>query len=365
MLGAMLYDFITANSAEILALSREKLTSRKVPIPTSMELTEGLPVFLAQLVTILRGDTGEESRDHDNVVASARLHGEQLQRMGVSVGQVVHDYGSICQSVTELADKQHVAITAEEFQTFNRCLDDAIAEAVTTFGAQRDHDVGATQLGFLAHEMRNLLSTAMLTYGALSRGSVGIQGSTGTLHGRSLRRMKVLIDRTLAEARLEVGIQHRERVSVAELIHEIESVASIEVQDPEMRLSVEAGSRDVVVLADHQILASVIANLLQNAFKFSKPGGLVTVRTHTAGARVLIEVGDECGGLAPGDPEQLFTPFEQRNVSKIGLGLGLAISRKGVRASDGDIRVRDLPGSGCVFTIDLPTAAPAGADAEQ
>jgi len=54
----------------------------------------------------------------------------------------------------------------------------------------------------------------------------------------------------------------------------------------------------------------------------------------------------------------LFKPFQQRGADQTGLGLGLAISLKGVQASGGEIQVRDLPGSGCVFTVDLPRAAP-------
>ena len=62
--------------------------------------------------------------------------------------------------------------------------------------------------------------------------------------------------------------------------------------------------------------------------------------------------------------EDLFRMFEQRNADRTGLGLGLAISRKGVEESGGAIHVRDMPGKGCVFTIDLPrqtNLAPAGA----
>jgi signal transduction histidine kinase len=106
----------------------------------------------------------------------------------------------------------------------------------------------------------------MLTYEALARGSVGVQGSTGILLGRSLRRMRVLIDRTLAEVRLEAGTDKPERVSIAELMEEIEVVATIEANDHDITLSVDAGQYDVAVEADHQILASVVANLVQNAF---------------------------------------------------------------------------------------------------
>jgi len=359
MLPPMLHEFLSENRTEILERSRTKLVGRGAPTPTASELENGLPLFLDQLVAVLRAKNAGQSEDHRSVSASATLHGGQLLRMGLTVGQVVQDYGSICQSVTEVADQRDFVISADEFNTFNQCLDDAIAQAVTAYQSQRDQTgvaPGRAQLAFLAHEMRNLLSSSMLTFEALSRGTVGIQGSTGALHGRTLRRMRVLIDRTLAEVRLDTDIQNRERVSVAELIEEIEIVATIEAKDRKMQLSVDTGQYGVAVEGDHQILASVVANLVQNAFKFTKPAGHITIRAHTADDRVLIDVQDGCGGLPPGKAEDLFTPFEQRGADRSGLGLGLAISLRGVQASGGGIRVRDLPGSGCVFTVDLPRA---------
>jgi signal transduction histidine kinase len=359
----MLHEFLVANRGEILARSRLKLATREVPTPTEAELKDGLPLFVDQLISILRAEKGERADGHRGVSASAALHGGELLRIGLTVGQVVHDYGSICQSVTELADERRVAITADEFQTFNRCLDDAIAQAVTEYEHQRDRAAGGPgveHLGFLAHEMRNLLTTSMLTFEALTRGRVGVQGSTGALLGRSLRRMRVLIDRTLAEVRLGAGIQKPERVSVAELIEEIEVVATLEAKDHNIQLSVDPGPYDVAVYADHQILVSAVANLVQNAFKFTRRRGHITVSTQLKDDRVLIEVEDECGGLPPGKAEDLFLPFERSDVDHTGLGLGLTISLKGVRANGGDIYVRDLPGSGCVFTVELPRAPPLG-----
>jgi len=357
----MLHDFLIASREEILARSRKKLGGRKIPTPTPAELADGLPLFLDQLVGILGAEKGARDAKHGSVSASAALHGGELLRMGLTVGQVVHDYGSICQSVTELADERSIAITADEFQTFNRCLDDAIAQAVTAYQEQRDltgDGQGMAHLGFLAHEMRNLLATSMLTFNALERGSVGVQGSTGAMLGRSLRRMRVLIDRTLAEVRLEAGVSRTERVSIAQLIEEIEVIATLEGRDRDIQLSVDSCSSDVAVDGDHQILASVLANLVQNAFKFTRRHGHITVRAHTTGERVLIDVQDECGGLPPGKAQELFRPFEQHGGDRSGLGLGLSISLKGVRASGGEIHVRDFPGSGCMFTVDLPRALP-------
>jgi signal transduction histidine kinase len=357
----VLHEFLIANRGEILQRSRTKLAARQIPTPTETELAHGLPLFLDQLTGILHTEKGDRGAGHQSISTSATQYGGDLLRNGLTVGQVVQDYGSICQSVMELAAESSLEITADEFQTFNSCLDDATAQAVTEYERQRDRSgaggPGAAHLGFLAHEMRNLLTTSMLTYEALARGSVGINGSTGNLLGRSLRRMRVLIDRTLAEVRLEAGIQKPERVSVAALIEEIEIVATLEANARGIQLSVDAGPYEVAVDADHQILASVVANLVQNAFKFTRAHGHITLSTHTAGERVLIDVKDECGGLPPGKTDDLFRPFEQRGVDQTGLGLGLSISLKGVRASGGEIHVRDLPGSGCVFTVDLPRAS--------
>ena len=106
--------------------------------------------------------------------------------------------------------------------------------------------------------------------------------------------------------------------------------------------------------ADPQILSAAISNLLQNAFKFSRPHGHVALRAAATGDRVLIEIEDECGGLPLGVAEDMFRPFQQRNATRTGLGLGLTISRKGVEAMGGTISVRDLPGKGCIFSIELP-----------
>ena len=63
---------------------------------------------------------------------------------------------------------------------------------------------------------------------------------------------------------------------------------------------------------------------------------------------------DECGGLPDGPIDDLFRPFEQRSADRTGLGLGLAMCRWGTEVNSGRISARNLPGHGCVFTVDLP-----------
>jgi signal transduction histidine kinase len=351
----MLHEFLTEHRAEIITRCRAKVAARSVPEPTQAELEHGVPLFLDQLAEILRLESGCSSGIRD----SAARHGDELLRLGFTVGQVVHGYGDICQSVTELALEWMVPITTPEFRTLNECLDEAIANAVTEYGHQRDQRMSqeATErLGVFAHELRNLVNTVALSFEALSHRRVGIDVSIGALFGRSLSRLRGFVDRSLASVRLEAGIQTPERIAVAEFIDDVEVSAAIEARARGIRLTVGRTDGDVAVEADRQILASVVANLLQNAFKFTRSGGRVSLRTFADADRVLIEVADECGGLPPGDPNGLLRPYEQRGCDRTGLGLGLAISRRGVEASGGVFRVRDLPGTGCVFTIDLPQA---------
>ena len=139
-----------------------------------------------------------------------------------------------------------------------------------------------------------------------------------------------------------------------ELIEEIEVGASMEASARGLTLTVAPVPLGVDVQVDRQLLTAAVGNLLQNAFKFTHPKGHISLDASSTQSRVLIDVGDQCGGLPPGKAEQLFRPFEQRSKDRTGLGLGLSISRRSIEADGGVIHVRDLPGVGCVFTIDLP-----------
>ncbi len=359
----MLHEFITANIPEIIARTRAKVATRTMPVPTEAELKNGVPLFLDQLVDRLRLAT----TDSEAIEESATQHGGELQAMGFSVSQVVHGYGDVCQAITQLAEDVNAPITVEEFKTFNRCQDDATAHAVTEYERLRDQSVayeGMERQGVLAHEMGNRLAAALIAFNILQKGAVGIGGSTGAVLGRSLRALQFLVSNSLAEVRLESELTLRHRVPVAELIAEVEVEASMGADAAGYTLTVFPVEPGIDVRADPQILAAALSNLLQNAFKFSHPDGRVSLRTTVTEGRVLFEVEDECGGLPPGKIEELFKPFEQRNTDRSGLGLGLMISRRGVEAMGGRMAVRDLPGHGCVFSIDLPKMEPAGSGPE-
>jgi signal transduction histidine kinase len=357
----MLDQFIIKHREAIIANARARVGARTSPKPTDTELTNGIPLFLDQLGDALRLAKSSTVVDHAALGKSAGKHGSDLLGRGLTIGQVVHDYGDICQSITELAVELRAPISGEEFRILNLCLDDAIAGAVTEYARQREQAIqseGTERLGVLAHELRNVVSAVTLAYASLATGRVAIGGSTGQLLGRNLVRLTSLIDRSLADVRLDAGIERLEQISVAGFLEEIEIGASMLAQARSIHFTVPPVASVVTIEGDRQVLIAAVANMLQNAFKFTRKGGAVSLRTHVTAERILFDIEDECGGLPPGKIEELFTPFSQRGTDRSGVGLGLSICLKAAKASAGEIRVKDLPGRGCIFTLDLPRKPP-------
>ncbi len=365
----MLHEFLTFHHETIVARARVRLLARSSLRANESEVRDGVPLFLRQLEKILRRENLTSARPQETAEvgapsemgASASRQGGNLRQAGFNIAQVVQAYGDICQAITALATELRTPITSDEFRTLNRCLDEVIAEAVTEFARQRDRSVASQnteRLGIFAHELRNHLNTALLAYEALKIGAVGISSNTGSMLGRALLGLRSLIDTSLAEVRLQAGANRRDLVELSELIEEVALAAHAEAGALGKELTVAPVAHGVTLDVDRQLLAAALGNLLQNACKFSRPFGRILLRTDTTTAPdgVLIEIEDECGGLPPGVAEGLFKPFTQHAPDRSGLGLGLLIARQGVEANGGTLRVRNLPGVGCVFTVDLPRA---------
>jgi signal transduction histidine kinase len=174
---------------------------------------------------------------------------------------------------------------------------------VTEYARHRERailDQGTERLGTLAHELRNRLNTAILAFESIKSGRVAAGGSTGLVLGRSLMGLRDLIDRSLADVRLDAGIERLERISVAEFIEEVEIGILIQAQARGLHFVVTPVDRAVTIEGDRQILVAAVSNLLQNAFKFTRKHGNVSLTTRATADRVLFEVEDECGGLPPG-----------------------------------------------------------------
>jgi len=371
----VLYEFLTTNRIELIERCRLKVDKRRAPKVTDVELTHGIPAFLDQLIKTLRVEqTSEPMRSRkvsgpagggtagSEIGATATLHGRELSLQGFTVGQVVHDYGDLCQAITDLAFERDAQIGIDEFRTLNRCLDNGIAHAVTEYAFQRhsllEHNsVKALneRLGFLAHELRNQLHIATLAFIAVKAGQVGLTGPTGALLDRSLIGMRTLIDRSLADVRVAAGMLAGQKLlSLADFIADVKISASLEAQARGCVFIVGDVDSKLALDVDRELLLSAVGNLLQNAFKFTQLHTDVSLTAYAAGDRIRIEVQDHCGGLPPGTADSIFLPFKQSGDDRTGLGLGLAICRRSVEANNGVLRVQDLPGCGCIFTIDLP-----------
>jgi signal transduction histidine kinase len=376
---AMMHEFLASNRRELIDRCRAKVAQRAAPEATKEELEHGMAHFLDQLIETLEVEqTAEPSQSRrisgpsgggkpglSEIGDTATKRGRELLQHGFTVDQVVHDYGDLCQAITDLAFERKAQFDTDEFRTLNRCLDNAIAHAVTEFTYQRDFvaankhaDAFNERLGSFAHELRNLLHSATLALTAIKEGNVGLKGATGAVLDRSLVGLRKLIDLSLSDVRMTAGmpLQHR-LFPLSDFIAEVKLSASLEAQVEECVLTVTKVDSRLAVDADRDLLFSAVGNLLQNAFKFTHDGSEVTLNAYAAADRILIEVQDHCGGLAAGDAEKMFLPFTQAGEDKTGLGLGLSISRRSVEANGGALSVRDMPGSGCVFTIDLPRHA--------
>ena len=386
-LEKMLHQFLTIHRDELVKRCLTKValrseTDNETDTDADADAGKnrfGIPLFLGQLIKTLEieqsarpqassdvSGTSLGSSKHSEIGESAARHGRELSELGYTVKQVVHDYGDLCQAITQLAQELNEPISTDEFQTLNRCLDNGIADAVTEFTRQRrlvsdgrEQQAVNQRLGFLAHEFRNHLNTVTHAVSAIKSGQVGFGGATGKVLDRSLIRLRAMLDNSMADVRLTAGLHaNLQVILVADLVAEIMDSARLEAQWWKCQFSASVRGTGLAVNADRHLLLSALGNLLQNAFKFTKTGTKVTLKVYADGDRICMDVQDESGGLPDGNINDLFLPFKQSGRDKSGLGLGLSICQRSVEANHGILSARDLPGSGSIFSISLPKYSP-------
>lgn len=181
MLAPTLSQFIATNRDALVSRCRERVAHRNDPPPTDLEIERGIPRFIDDIAGELSGGVSQRRE----MAERATQHGSDLFFEGFTVSQVVHDYGAVCQSVTDLAVETETIISVEDFRTLNRCLDDAIAGAVASYGRHQRTDESLNQ----NMTLRNLIETALQAFEVLRSGTVGAEGATGQLLHRCLRSM--------------------------------------------------------------------------------------------------------------------------------------------------------------------------------
>jgi signal transduction histidine kinase len=311
--------------------------------PSTADLGYGIPRLITQLAETLRMEETPPRAPYADVPheisQTAALHGGDLLRRGFTLEQVVHDYGDLCQSITELAHDAHAPITVEEFHTFNRCLDSAIANAVTEFGRQYNKRAAEAAVRTQNDRLAVLATELRTSVNALDR---------------SLLRLSDIVERTLAEVRLDHRRQvTTEKIELPAFLERLSVFAMLEAaaKGVDFKVSTEGA---LVVDADRELLSSAIAILLQNALRFTPAGGHVTLHTHTISERVAIEIEDECGGLQPTTHAELQQLLHDTGAERDG---GISICRHAVNLTGATLALRELPHQGCRFTIELPKRA--------
>ncbi len=329
-----------------------------------LHLDQETPKLYDELVLVLidaLADDSPETRHRfvtDRVTArTSRQHAREFFKLGFTVSQLVHGYGCLCQGITEYAHEVHAPITAAEFGQLNLCLDVAIAQAVSEFemlSLESADRAELLRLGFLVHELRNYLSSAMMAHELIRSGNVAAAGATSSVIANSHQHIKKIIDRAMVEVRMRgESVIELSQIRVMSVLREVESSAFGDAKERGVSMVLEVDP-ELEIDADRHMMTSAIANLVQNAIKFTRPNGTIWIRGFRVADQAVIEVEDQCGGQLPVDVEEIFMPFVQIGEDQTGIGLGLSIARKAVQLNGGTLSARNIPEVGCVFTAILP-----------
>jgi hypothetical protein len=216
----MMSSFLAEHRDELMRRCAHKVAQRTLRRGSDVQRGSGIAIFIEQLQRTLEaeerhqpteslrisGAAGGDALALSEMGASATQHGRQLLELGFTVDQVVHGYGDLCQSVTDLAFELDAPFAVSEFRTLNRCLDNAIASAVTAFSAQREASLAAQsqanaseQTEALFHSLRSSLATASYAAAALELGNLPISGSTGGVLKNSLAALRSKLGGTGSE----------------------------------------------------------------------------------------------------------------------------------------------------------------------
>ena len=222
-------------------------------------------------------------------------------------------------------------------------------------------------LATVSHELRTPL-TSIIGYLELLQGQ-----EAGELNAQQLRmlevisrntvRLRSLIEDVLVLSRIEGGVNKANfvEVSIGQLITRVGEDLSLLAQGSDVVLEIDAGPPEATVLGDSTSLDRAVVNILSNAIKFSRPGGVVTIRgTLDLGARrVLITCQDHGLGIPADDLADLFTRFfrasNATDQAVPGTGLGLSIVKQIVEDNHGgELRLASVQEEGTTVVIDLP-----------
>nr|WP_314546117.1 PAS domain S-box protein [uncultured Massilia sp.] len=231
----------------------------------------------------------------------------------------------------------------------------------------RDSDRRKTEfLATLAHELRNPLAPIRSGLGVMRLGgdNAATVGRVRAMMERQVTHMVHLIDDLLDIARISGGKLElkKARVDLAEVLASAVETSLPVIEAGQHRLRVDMAQEPLLADVDATRISQVVANLLNNAAKYTPAGGSIVLALRREGTEAIVTVADTGVGIQADALEGVFEMFSQvgRNMDRAqgGLGIGLSLVRRLVEMHDGSVKAESAgPGAGSTFTVRLPLAA--------
>jgi len=292
------------------------------------------------------------------ILSAATLCGVWLGRRALRpVARITDGARAITES--NLSARLAVPDSRDELQQLSETLNDMLARIEQSFARTRQFTADAS------HELRapiTLIDTAAQYSLRRERSREELVDSMRKIL-RESRRMTALIDDLLLLAR---GDSHRaapdlELMDAAPLLSELAEQAAARAAEKNIRIALQLGNGALPVMANEMKLRRLLLILLDNAFKFTPPGGEVTLAGRLDEAEVVIRVTDTGSGISPADLPHIFERFwradKVRSREAGGTGLGLAIAKQIADQHGAQLDVQSTVGRGSTFTVRLPQAA--------
>ncbi len=217
-------------------------------------------------------------------------------------------------------------------------------------------------LSNVSHELRTPLTSILAFVETLEDGGLADAANNQrflAIIRRNAERMRLLMEDILELSAIEAGKINLETrsVSLAPLVEHIFAALTVRAAERNVKLGHEIAP-DAQIYADSRRLEQMLTNLIDNAVKFNRAGGAVTVTYAPNGTRDRIRVNDTGEGIAPEHLPRLFERFYRVDLARSremgGTGLGLAIVKHLARAHEGEATVCSTIGAGTTFAIELP-----------
>ncbi len=357
---AALAKFIENFGEEILDRWMTRLRCQVAPgvAATPIQLRDAMPHYLERLAEALRRDEPSLPKSGAAIWTDvASEHALTRVRLGFDVEQLVHEFVLLRQVLSEVAAERNIGLGGPESTRIADLTDAAISVAVRSYVEARDYAARrkeAEHVAFITHELRGPLSTVKLVASQLRKVPLPDGAHLWDVLGRNVNRLESLVGSVLQAERLESGAvdpQFRE-MELGELLSQPLADARMAADAKGLAFHAEYDGQ-ILVNVDPELTTSAVANLLENAVKYTDLGE-VQVVVEAADRELRLHVRDNCPGLSEAELKTIFEPFERGHTKKPGSGLGLAIVRRAIEAQGGTVAAESSSERGCHFWMTIP-----------